>query len=285
MSIVEKELIFQEGIQYGFGATHTFTLSKAEPVSAIIIKDTIGALTGGTAGVYVANTAIQCIKIRLNGKLIIDFDGLKNMAGIQSMGIATLREFYQQIHVVAMADEHFIIEFPTPLPKNSEVQIIFETAATIAAIQTAGENRTTLAASTIDIWYRTSNRVGKPIVPFISYTLFSHAARTGNLDEFVPPTSLPLRKIMMITYDGTTISSTTYDSLTISEGANLLHDGSFAYLRSLQGAKAKVAQTVGHLHIGFAKGKLVKSSTLKIQFKAATAGTAKFVHFAWLAYN
>ena len=89
---------------------------------------------------------------------------------------------------------------------------------------------------------------------------------------------------MMITFDGTTVSSTTYDSLVISEGSNILIDGALAYLRSKQGAKARVAQSTGHLHIGFAKGKTVKSQTLKFQLKAGTAGTAKFVHLAFLSF-
>ena len=245
----------------------------------------MGALTGGASGSYVVNTAIQSIKIRLNGQLIVDYDGLKNMAGIASMGISTLREFYKQIHVVSMPNDYFIIEFPTPLPANNEIQIIFETASSITAIQTAGGDRTTLASSTLKIIYRTGKIGARTIIPFISYTLFSHGDRIGNLDEFVPPTNLPLRKIMMITYDGTTVSSTTYDSLLLTEGANVLAEGSMAYLRSVQGSKAKVDQSSGHLHIGFPKGKNVKSSTLKIQFRAGTAGTAKYVHFAWLAYK
>lgn len=281
---LQNELVFQEGITYAFGATHTYTLSKAEPVSAIVIRDTMGALSGGSSGSYIANTAIQSIKIRLNGKLIIDYDGLSNIAGQISMGIATLREFYKQMHKVAMSDEHYILEFPTPLPKNSEVQVIFTTASSITAIQTAGGDRTTLASSTIDVLYRTGKAVAKPIIPFISYTLYSHGARTGNLDEFVPPTNFPLRKAMMITYDGSTVSDTTYASLRIQEGANVLVDGKMAYLRGIQGAKAGVAQSTGHLHIGFPKGHNVKSSTLKITFNATTAGTAKYVHFAWLAY-
>ena len=282
---MSKELIFQEGISFGFGATHTFTLSKAEPVKAIILRATMGAISGGATGTIVVNTAIQAIKIRLGSKLIIDFDGLKNIDGQASMGIATLREFYKQMYVVSMPDDSFIIEFPTPLPKNSEVQIIFETAATIAAIQTSGGDRDTLAASTLDILYRTGKPTAKGTIPFISFTQFSHAARTGNLDEFIPPTYKPLRKIMMITFDGTTVASTTYDSLRISEGANELFEGTMAYLRGIQGAKARVAQSTGHLHIAFPEGKKVKSSTLKIQFRAATAGTAKFVHFAWLAFD
>jgi len=281
---MSKELIFQEGITFAFGSTHTYTLSKAEPVSAVILRATMGAISGGASGTIVVNTAIQAIKIRVNGKLIYDFDGLKNIDGQTSMGIATLREFYKQIHVVSMPDDSFIVEFPTPIPKNNEIQVIFETAASIAAIQTSGGDRDTLAASTIDILYRTGKLSKRTILPLISYTLFSHAARTGNLDEFIPPTVLPLRKIMMITYDDTTVSSTTYDSLSITEGSEQLHEGSMAYLRGIQGAKAKVAQSTGHLHIGFPKGKKIKSSTVKIQFRAATAGTAKFVHFAWLAY-
>jgi len=279
----EQELIFREGITFAFGSTHTFTLSKAEPVKAIVIKATMGGLTGGATGDYIPNTPIQSIKIRVNGNLMMEFDGLKNIDGQMSMGIATLREFYKQNHVVGMADDYFILEFPTSIPKNNEIQIIFETPATIAGIQTSGGNRTTLAGSTIDILYRTGNLSAKSIVPFISYSLYTHGARTGNLDEFVPPTNLPLRKLMMITYDGTTVSSTTYDSLTLTEGSKVLKEGSLAYLRAIQGSKSKVLQSTGHLHISFPKGHNVKSSTLKIQFRASTAGTTKFFHLAWLA--
>lgn len=277
-----EELKFRSGITFGLGALHSYTLSKADPIKAITVRAVMGALSGG-AGTAVVNTAIQSIKIRVGNKLVIAYDGLKNIAAQMSMGIATLREFYKQMYVVSMPDDYFIIEFPTPIPANQEIELIFETAANLAAIQSSGGTQDTLAASTIDITYRVGKKGIKGKIPFISYTLFSHAARTGFLDEFIPPTDLPLRKIMMITYDDTTIASTTYDSLVISEGKNILHDGSFAYLRAIQGKKARVAQSTGHLHIGFPKGKRIKSSTVKIQFAAATAGTAKFVHFAWLA--
>ena len=278
-----QELIFQQGITFAFGATHTYTLSKAEPVKAIIIRANLGAISGGASGSIIANTSVQAIKIRLNGKLVMDYDGLKNIAGQMSMGIATLREFYKQMHVVAMPDEHYIIEFPSSIPASQEIQVIFETAGSITALQTAGGDRDTLASSSLDVLYTTGKVGVKARVPYVSYTQFSHAGRTGFLDEFVPPTNLPLRKLMMITFDGTTISSTTYDSLVISEGSNVLIDGKLAYLRSKQGAKARVAQSTGHLHIGFPKGKNVKSQTLKFQLYAGTAGTAKFVHLAWLA--
>ena len=278
-----QELIFEQGITYAFGATHSKTLSKAEGIKAIAIRCNMGAISGGSTGNLIANTGLQSIKIRLNSKLIINYDGLKNIAGQMSMGIATLREFYKQMHVVAMPDEYYMIEFPYTIPKNNELQIIIETAASITAIQTSGGDRTTLAASTIDVLYTTGVPKGKTKIPFISYTLFSHAARTGFLDEFIPPTNLPLRKLMLITYDGSTIASDTYDSLILSEGSNQIADGSMALLRSKQGAKAKVAQSTGHLHIAFPKGKRVKSSTVKFQLAAATAGTAKFCHMAFLA--
>ncbi|MHA1292224.1 MAG: hypothetical protein ACTSQJ_06100 [Promethearchaeota archaeon] len=254
-------------------------------MKAVILRATMGALSGGSTGTIVVNTAIQAIKIRLNGALIINYDGLKNIDGQPSMAIATLREFYKQMYVVSMPDDSFIVEFPTALPKNSEIQIIFETASSISAIQTSGGDRDTLEASTIDILYRTGKVSAKSIIPYISYTMFSHGARTGNLDEFIPPTMKPLRKIMMITFDGTTVADDTYDSLNITEGSNQLFEGTMAYLRGIQGAKARVAQSTGHLHIPFVKGKKILSSTVKIQFRASTAGTAKFVHFAWLAYN
>ncbi|GAF86222.1 unnamed protein product, partial [marine sediment metagenome] len=221
-----QELKFQTGIAFAFGATHTYTLSKAEAVKAIIINAKMGAITGGATGTIVVNTAVQAIRIRINGRLAIAFDGLKNIAGQMSMGIATLREFYKQIHVVPMPDDSFMIEFPTAIPKNNEIQIIIELASTIASIQTSGGDRDALASSTFDITYRTGRVSKRTVIPFISYTLFSHADRVGFLDEFIPPTTLPLRKLMMITYDGSTIADATYDSLVISEGANLLHDGS-----------------------------------------------------------
>ena len=281
----ESDIVFMEGIAFGFGATHTFTLPKSANISEITIRATIGALSGGASGDYIANTAIQSVKLRVNSKDIVNYDGLKDIAGIQSMGIATMREFFLQIHGVAMTDNDFVIELPDAIPKNMDVQLVFHTAASITAIQTAGGDRTTLAASTIDILYQSNDKIkGVVKLPFINWTLYSHAARIGNLPEYVPALNLPLRKLMLITYDGTTISSTTYSELGIEYGHDNIKKGTMAHFRSQQAKKSRVANSAGHIHIGFKKGLKIPASTLKLNFIAITAGTAKFVHCAWLCY-
>lgn len=281
----ENDIVFTEGIVYDFGQMHTFTLPKSANISEITIRATIGALSGGATGTYVVNTAIQSIKLRVNSKDIVNFDGLKDIAGIQSMGIATMREFFLQIHGVALTDDDFVIELPDAIPKNMDVQLVFTTASSITAIQSAGGDRTTLASSTIDILYQSNDKIkGSVRLPFINWTLYSHGARTGNIPEYVPALTLPLRKLMLITYDGTTLSSTTYDELGIEYGHDNIKKGTIAHYRSQQAKKSRVANSAGHIHIGFKKGMKVPAGTLKLNFIAGTAGTTKFVHLAWLCY-
>lgn len=281
---MDADIVFLEGLAFGFGATHTYTLPKSANISAIIIRATMGALSGGTTGSYIANTAVQSIKLRVNGKDIINFDGLKDIAGIQSMGIAVLREFYYQMHGVAMTDNEYVIELPDALSKNFDVQLVF-TTGTLAGIQTAGGDRTTLAASTLDILYQSDDKIkGSNVMPIINWTLYSHAGRTGNLPEYIPTLTLPLRKLMMITYDGTTPANTTYDNLTVEVANQQIKKGTIAHFRTQQAKKSRIANNTGHIHISFAKGLKVAPSTVKLNFYAGTAGTAKYIHVAWLCY-
>ena len=78
MSGVESEIVFEEGITFGFGKTITRTLPKAMAISEIIIQSTIGALSGGATGTYIANSAIESITVRIGGKETIVYNGIIN---------------------------------------------------------------------------------------------------------------------------------------------------------------------------------------------------------------
>lgn len=279
------EIVYEEGITFALGATITRTLPKAENISEIIVQSTIGALSGGASGSYIANTAIESITIRINGKESIVYNGVSGIAGQISMGIAVLREFYQQMHGVALIDENYVIELPDAIPKANDVQLIIKTAENIASLQTAGGDRTTIAASTIDIKYKGDDKIkGRVVVPYINWSSYYHGARVGNLPEYLPTLTQPLRKLIMIFHDANVLANDTYDRLIISKGSKNLIDGSIADFRRNQGQKARIALSTGFLMVSFPKGLKVPASTLKLNFYAGTAGTSKNVHVAWLAY-
>lgn len=282
----EAEIVFEEGITFAFAKTITRTMPKAMSISEIIIQATIGALSGGSTGSYVANTAVESITIRIDGKEAIVYNGVSGIAGQISMGIAVLREFYQQMHIVAMPDESFILELPDAIPKNHDVQVIIKLAETIASIQTAGGDRTTLASSTIDIKYKAIDKLkARTLVPYINWTSYSHGARIGNLSEYLPTiASKLLRKLIIITHDGNTLSNTTYDKIIVSMGDKNLFDNSMGDYRRIQESKSHVALNTGFIMISFPKGIKVPASTLKLNFYAGTAGTDKNAHVGWLAY-
>jgi len=279
------EIVFEEGITFAFGKTITRVFPKAEHVSEIIVQSTMGALSGGATGTYVANTAVESITLRINGKEAIVYNGVSGIAGQTSMGIATLREFYQQMHVVAMEDENYVVELPDAIPKNNDVQIIIKLAENIASIQSSGGDRTTLAASTIDIKYKSEDKIpGLVRVPYINWTSYSHAARIGNLGEYLPTLTKPLRKLIFIFHDANVLANDTYDKIIISKGSKNLIEGSITDYRRNQGQKSGVVLSTGFAMISFPKGLKVPASTLKLNFVAITAGVDKNVHVGWLAY-
>jgi len=285
MSVV-SEIVFEEGIAFDFAKMITRTLPKAVAISEVIIQSTIGALSGGATGTYIANSAVESITLRIDGKEAIVYNGASGIAGQISMGIALLREFYQQMHIVAMPDESYIIELPDAIPKNHDVQIIIKLAENIASIQTSGGDRTTLASSTIDIKYKGQDKLkARVLVPYINWSSYSHGARTGNLPEYLPTIAGKLlRKLIMITHDANVLANDTYDRLIIAVGAKNLVDGSIGDFRRNQSQNSHVALSTGFLMVSFPNGIKVPASTLKLNFVAGTAGVDKNVHVGWLAY-
>lgn len=283
--MTKSEIVFEEGITFALGATITRTLPKAMAISEIIVQSTIGALSGGASGTYIANSAIESITIRINGKESIVYNGVSGIAGQISMGIAILREFYLQMHGVAMPDENYVVELPDAIPKNNDVQLIIKTAENIASLQTAGGDRTTIASSTIDIKYKAQDKIaGLVMVPYINWTSYSHGARVGNLPEYLPTLTKPLRALIMITHDANVLANDTYDRLIISMGDKNLIEGSIADFRRNQAQHSRIALSTGFLKVSFPEGLKVPASTLKLNFVAGTAGTAKNVHVSWLAF-
>ena len=279
------EIVLDEGIVFAFGKTITITLPKAENISEIVIQSTIGALTGGATGTYVANSAVESITLRVNGKESIVYNGNSGIAGQISMGIALLREFYLQMHGVAMPDENYIIELPDAIPKVNDVQLILKLAENIASIQTAGGDRTTLASSTIGIKYKSENKIkSRVVVPYINWTSYSHGARVGNLPEYLPTINVPLKKLIFIFHDANVLANDTYDRITISKGSKNIVDNSIDDFRRNQGQNSRIAQSTGFAMISFPEGLKVPAGTLKLNFYAGTAGTDKNVHVGWLAF-
>jgi hypothetical protein len=278
MSMSEpKQTIFKEALAWSSGALISESLPKVG-ISKIIIKHNTGTAGGGS---YVANTAIENIEILIDGKPMINYGGRKSIAGQISMGIAVLRELYKQMHnAVAMPNELFIIELPDALPKGREIQIKAE-MATMASM-----GITTSYDGTYDVLFETRDLVPKAtVVPYIAYQEFSDGATTGNLIHYLNALPYKLRTLIMITYDGTTLADTTYDKLELGKPKDAPYfNGKLALLKEKFQSVSGVSLATGFYIASWKNGIVVPSDTLKMNWYAGTAGTAKYIHCAWLAY-
>lgn len=247
-----------------------------EGISKVIIKHNTGTAGGGS---YVANTIIEDIKLRINGKDFINWGGEGGIAGQISMGIACLREFYKQKHVVAMPAEYFIIELPDALPKGAEVQLI----ATMATLASAG--MTTSYDGTFDVLYQMEDKIlGKTVVPFITWGSWNDGADVGNLLHYLTTLPFKLRLLQFITMDATTIAVDTYDDLLMTFPANPIFNGALSSFKGLHEGNSKVALTDGHFMKSFKGGIKVPPESLLLMFYAGTAGTTKKVHWSAICY-
>jgi len=270
-----KQHVFKKYLAWSAGGLISETLPRA-PISKIIILHNTGTPGGGS---YVANTAIEDIVIRINGKELINWGGTSGIAGAMSFGIRALREFYSQKHRIAMTSEYFEIELPDALPENAQIDI----KATMASLASMG--CTTSYDGTFDILYETQDKIpAKTLVPYITWGEWAHSNSTGTLIEYL--TSLPykLRALILITEDSNTLANTTYDSLKVSFPKVPIFDGNMASLRAQFQQKSQMALSTGFFMLSFKGGKKIPPNTFKLEFYAGTAGTAKKVHWYAICY-
>ena len=278
MSLVDnKQNVFKETIAWASAGLISESLPKVG-ISKIIIKHNVGSVGGGA---YVANTALENLEILIDGKSMIRWDGRKSIAGAISLGIACLRELYKHMHnAVAMPNELFIIELPDALPKGREIQIKAE-MATLASMGATGSYD-----GTFDIIYETKDLVPKAtIIPYISFQEFNDAATVGTLIHYLIALPYKLRTLIILTLDGTTIADDTYDRLEAGKPKEASYfKGKLALLKEIFQAKSGVSLATGFYLMSWRNGIVVPSDTFKMEFFAGTAGTAKRIHVAWLAY-
>ncbi len=271
------EEYFKRKLAWSSGGFISETLPRDADISRIGIKHNTGTPGGGS---YVANTAIENIKIRVAGKEVIVWDGEKSIAGQVSMGIACLREFYKQMHNgVAMTNEYFIVDLPKTIPKGKDVHLVAE-MATLASM-----GITTSYDGTYDLFYEAKPLKGKPWVPNILWGGWNDGALTGALIHYLTTLPFPLRTLILITMDGTTLADDTYDELLMELPQKpKIFDGEMITLKEEHQRKSGVSLTTGFFMKSFPEGLRVNPDSFKIQLYAATAGTAKKVHWAAICY-
>lgn len=270
------EEIYKRKEPYVEGGYISATLPPTN-ISRIIIRHNIGTPGGGT---YVANTFIENIRVRVAGKELIVWDGQKGIAGAISMGIACLRELYKQMHNgVAMPAEYFIIDLPKTIPKGKDVHLIAE-MATMASM-----GITTSYNGTYDILYESKPLKGHAFVPNILWGEWSDAAKIGDLIHYLTTLPVPLRTLILITMDGTTLADTTYDDIVMSLPQKpTLFDGEMASFKEEHSRKSGVSLSTGFFMKSWREGLKVSAEAFKIHLKAATAGTDKKVHWHAICY-
>lgn len=271
------EVIFKRKEAWVSGGYISYTLPIDDNIGRIIIRHNTGTPGGGS---YVANTFIENFRVRVAGKELIVFDGEKGIAGQISMGIAVMRELYKQIHNgVAMPNEYFIIELPKAIPKGKDVHIIAE-MATMASM-----GITTSYDGTYDILYESRPLKGRAYVPNFLWGQWSDSNKTGDLIHHLTTLPLPLRTLILITMDGTTLADTTYDDIVMSLPQKpYLFDGEMASLKEEHQRKSGVSLSTGFFMKSWKQGLRVPSESFKLHLKASTAGTNKKVHWHALCY-
>lgn len=257
------------------------TLPRAN-IKKIIIEE--GTARTVSAGSVVANTAIKYIKVRINGKIVQDYDLGAEVDDKQAKGMALLRDLCAQKDGVALDDNRFEIRFPDAIPNVMEISLTikFQGAETQGA-DAAG----TVTAGDYDLIIETVPVAKKnPRIPYVTGQVLAHAATTGTFWEFVPEVPFKLRGILFNTNDSGTSATTTYDSFEIidTKTGQTLFTGTGAQLRQKAKSRSKLALSTGMFLLSFPNG--IVANTRRIQFKpaAATAGTAKYVEMLAIAY-
>ena len=270
-------VIFDEGYPWVTGGLYSKTITQ-DNISRIKIKHTTGTAGGGS---YVANTVIEFIQIRINGILILDWNGETGIAGAMSMGITLLREFYAQLHNADMPAENFIIEFPFPIPANAQIQLIFK-MATMASMGVT----TSYTGASFDVTYEKGEPSKVVIIPYVTWNEWNDAAIPGHCLHYIPqlPENMKLRYLLFITDDGGTLANTTYSRLTISILGRILFDGFMVDIQNDQEARSMKAMATGLFMIPFKGGLKVGNAMVKLDFVPTAAGTAKHIRPAFICW-
>lgn len=269
-----KDITFKINEPWVSGGKITHTLPK-EGISEITILHNEVAPGGGT---YIANTFVEDIRLRINSKEFIVWDGQSGIAGQISMGIASLRNFYKQLHNIEMPDEHFIIELPDALPKNAEIQII----ATMATMASMGI--TTSYTGTYDILYEIGDKIPtRQVLPYIAWNEWNFGATTGKRRAFLETLPYKLRYLLMITYDGTTLADDTFDSLLVEFPTKKVFEGKLPFAKIHHEKMSRVALHTGHYAFFFEGGVKVPSDSLMVEW-IASGGTTNKVHYVVVCY-
>jgi hypothetical protein len=278
---VATQEIFEEGISFAFDNTITRSLSDIG-ISKIIVKHNAGSLSGGSSGSLKANSALESLKLKVDNQPLIEWAGLQRDNDL-NLGIACMRELYKQLHKVYPVDEYYPIDLPDLIPPNHKVDLVIKTAVDIDSIQ--GGDRTDYDNATLDLLYEAVDALpGSERVPYISWTNWSYAARTGNIFEFLDPFPYPLRALILATHDGGTLANDTYDTLEVRKPKNPIFSGNIQDLRAQQQEKSQIALGTGFFMMTFPEGLLVPANTVQFKFNAGTAGTDKNVHVVMIGW-
>jgi len=277
-----SQKLFKQKIPYRTDQIETYTLPN-EPISKIILR--AHGTTGTCTGDYTANTAIEWIKVFINGKLFIDWSGREAIADILGYGIQALRDFYKMKHTQAMPAENFIIELPDAIPAKADVVIQFHWCAYLSC----GCSTDDLGSSTIyylDILYETDDLVkSRVVIPYITWGEKNYVATSGYFLEYLPAMPKKLRHLIILTSDNDgTPADAVVDEITLSIGSKVIFHGEAETLGDQFQSISKVAHTAGIFHVNFPNGIYIPSSTFQMKFWISSAGTNKRVHWWAICY-
>jgi len=273
-----NKIIFRTGIGWSSGASDTIPLPKGKNISGIGFIYRAAALTGGSSGTYVPNSALAKIHLIVGGKTLVRWD-LDADAAQVAYGIGAMRELAQALQGIANAAEQFPIPLPDALPIDEKIEVFYEWN-TIAKIQTAGGNRTT-NTSTMDLYYVLGDTIpGDEILPYVkggkknvgtstSYEFTLPATEEGFLCSY----------LILVGEDNGTPANDAVEFLEIERGEEKIFKGYFTDIQQRYREDFSVAPTTGYAVYDM-EGRAFGSDEISIKVtKPSGAGTDVDVHF------
>lgn len=276
--MVKKTEVWRRSIPYVQDKIESFILPKL-PITKITIVGS--GTTVNCTSTATAHINLHGLQMKIDNRLFLNVQGDQD-ADEAAFHLTLLEEFYKQKHHVAHPDSHWVIEFPSPLPINANIELILLMASAAQNGCVSSDAQPYIASYDITLEYEDGFK-GTHIVPFITSDKFDTAALTDHLYKYIPPMPKPLRAVIMVTETGDAISASAYDRLTVKTPTKIYFDGSMAELEAEQEGRSKYALTTGYYIVQFPGGIKVEANTLLFDFYNAAASNED-VHFLYICY-
>lgn len=277
--MAKKIEVLRRGIPYTFDKILSIILPKLHITKIFITCSGILKDCTSTATAYIS---LHGLEMKINNKLFVNLHGRQAVTE-ESFIWAMYEEFYKQKHHVSFPNDHWEIEFPTPLPINATIELILLMSSSVELGCTDADAQQLIETFDISIEYDDAY-VGKSLIPYIwGDDEWDTVATSGDHYKYIPPLPKPLRAVIIATETGDALSNSGYDRLTVRTPEKVYFDGAMSELKALQEGRSKFAQGTGLYIVQFKGGIKVDANTLLFNFYKTT-GSNENLHLMYICY-